>query len=564
MVMSVKIVVKKSLFFMFLFFLIAPTFSINVNALLVLEEATLEDVDRTWANISLLFDDQYHNTATLLEELHNFNVIAPQLVDYEIIGTSYLGKNIYSLRITNELRIQQKAKTLVVAHHHGREQISVEVALRFILYLLNNYGVDSEITDFVNTQEIYVLPTINPDALDLVVNEQKYWLRKNVRPFDDDGDGQFDEDSIEDSNGDGLISMFYVYEKNGGDPELQYYYWEGIDNDADGLVNEDMVGFVDLNRNYDMFFRDGNGWVDDTQATRFPGFIAFSEPETQVYRDFALDHRFAMAYSLHSGGNATLLPGSTFGWNEPALYDSMLLDYVDMLPDSYDYFGYGGGAFTIEEDPVYAAGVWAQWMYFERGTVAPMSYELYGNATGLDPIYEVPIIDNSTHLITEWKELKLYYGPAKEFIDNLWLDVFPAFPYLLQNTPRLSVDATLHSIVDRPGSLTNVSFSCTNLSPKLNTSTEVEIFNMSGTKIFEDGYIIDADSTIVIDATIPLLFTFDESYEIKIGNEFTGYHHFTYRIELGTSGTSISFSMIGVMIILSGLLHIIIKRRKRN
>ncbi|MCG3254012.1 MAG: hypothetical protein KAX09_09175, partial [Candidatus Heimdallarchaeota archaeon] len=202
-VMSVKIVVKKSLFFMFLFLLIAPSFSINVNAILVLEEASLEDVDRTWSDISLLFDDQYHNTATLLEELHNFNVIAPQLVDYEIIGTSYLGKNIYSLRITNELRTQQKAKTLVVAHHHGREQISVEVALRFIRYLLNNFGVDSEITDFVNTQEIYILPTINPDALDLVVNDQLFWLRKNARPFDDDGDGQLDEDSIDDVNGDG-------------------------------------------------------------------------------------------------------------------------------------------------------------------------------------------------------------------------------------------------------------------------------------------------------------------------------------------------------------------------
>jgi len=84
---------------------------------------------------------------------------------------------------------------------------------------------------------------------------------------------------------------------------------------------------------------------------------------------------------------------------------------------------------------------------------------------------------------------------------------------------------------------------------------------MSDVKVFEEGYVIDADSTIVIHATIPLPSTFDESYEIKIGNEFTDYYHFTYRIELGTS---ISFSMIGVMIILSGLLHIIIKRKKKN
>jgi hypothetical protein len=562
--MSLKVAVKKSLILIFLFLFFTPSFSINTKAILTLEVPTLEDVPRTWSSFSLLYDDHYHDTSDLSEELDRFNNIAPDLVDVEIIGSSYTGKYIYSLRITNELRTQQKAKTLVVAHHHGREQISVEVALRFIRYLLNNYGVDSQVTEFVNTQEIYILPTINPDALDLVVNDGMYWLRKNVRPYDDDGDGQFDEDSVEDSNGDGLISMFYVYEKNGGDPELQYYYYEGIDNDADGSVNEDMVGFVDLNRNYDMFFRDGNGWVDDTQATRFPGFTAFSEPETQVFRDFALGHRFAMAYSLHSGGNATLLPGSSLGWNEPTLYDSMFIDYAAMLPESYDYFGYGGGSYLTEEAPVYAAGVWSQWMYFERGCTAPMSYELYGNATGLDPIFEVPIIDNSTHLITEWKELKLYYGPAKEYIENLWQDVFPAFPYLLENIPRLSVDATLHSIVDRPRSLTNITFTCTNLSPKLNSSTEVEILNMSDVRVFENGYVIDADSTIVIDATIPLPSDFDELYEIKIGNEFTGYHHFTYRIELETSGTSISFSVIGVMIIFTGLLHIIIKRKKKN
>ncbi|TET30828.1 MAG: hypothetical protein E3J70_03645, partial [Candidatus Heimdallarchaeota archaeon] len=487
-----------------------------------------------------------------------------QLVDLEIIGSSYSGKYIYSLRITNELRTQQKAKTLVVAHHHGREQISVEVALRFILYLLNNYRVNNEITDFVNTQEIYILPTINPDALDLVVNDQMFWLRKNVRPYDDDGDGQLDEDSIDDVNGDGLISMLNVYEKVGGIPEYRYYYWEGIDNDGDGSVNEDMVGFVDLNRNYDMFFRDGSAWEEDTQATRFPGFTAFSEPETQVFRDFALQHSFAMAYSLHSGANATLFPGSTAGRNEPDLYESMLLDYVDILPDSYDYFGYGGSSYTIEEDPVYPAGVWSHWMYFERGCTAPMSFELYQNSSTLAPELEVTIIDNSTHLITEWKEIKYFYGPSKELINDLWQNVLPTFPYLLLNTPRLNVDATLHSIVDRPGSLTNVSFSCTNLSPKLNTSTKVEIFNMSDVKVFEEGYVIDADSTIVIDATIPLPLTFEESYEIKIGNEFTGYYHFTYRIELETNGTNISFSMIGVMIILSGLLQIIIKRKKKN
>ncbi len=559
-----KIAVKKSLILVFLFLFITPYFSTNTKAILTLEEPILEDVPRTWSSLSLLFEDHYHNSYELVEELNQFNALVPQLVDLEVIGQSYLGKNIYSLRITNELRTQQKAKTLVVSHHHGREQISVEVALRFILYLLNNFGVDSQITEYVNTLEIYVIPTINPDALNLVVDSDFFFLRKNVRPYDDDGDGQLDEDSVDDVNGDGLISMLNVYEKIGGNPELQYYYWEGIDNDGDGQVNEDMVGFVDLNRNYDMFFRDGSGWDDDSQATRFPGFTAFSEPETQAFRDFALDHRFAMAYSLHSGGNATLLPGSSAGWNEPALYESILYDYVDLLPDSYDYFGYGGNLYAIEEEPIYPAGEWGQWMYFERNCLVPMSFELYGNLSALAPELEITLIDNSTHLITEWKEIKYFYGPAPELIDNLWADVSPAFPYLLENIPRLEVDATLYSIVDRPGSLTNISFSVTNLSPKLHTIADIEIYNLTDYKVFEEGHLIDADSNLLIKATIPLPFTFSESYEIKIGNEFTGYYHFIYKVELDTNTNTIGFSLIGIAIIFSSLLPLIIKRIKKE
>jgi len=87
-------------------------------------------------------------------------------------------------------------------------------------------------------------------------------LRKNLHPFNDDGDNSTDEDSWEDVNGDGVISGFDVYTKTGpgGTAEYQYTYFEGIDNDEDGLVNEDPVGYVDLNRNYP------TGWGTDEDS----------------------------------------------------------------------------------------------------------------------------------------------------------------------------------------------------------------------------------------------------------------------------------------------------------
>ncbi len=130
----------------------------------------LSNFDRTWEDLALLYDNHFHNSSEVYEEIAYIHDTVPELVDLEVFGQTYLGKDIVSLRITNELRTQQKAKALVVSHHHGREQISIEIALRFILYLLNNYQENSTITDFIDYQEIYVIPALNLDSLDLVIN----------------------------------------------------------------------------------------------------------------------------------------------------------------------------------------------------------------------------------------------------------------------------------------------------------------------------------------------------------------------------------------------------------
>jgi len=278
-------------------------------------EVEVASISRAWDPVSLLYDNQWHDSAKVDEEIENIHSSVPELVDVEVIGQSYQGKNITSICITNEQNTVQQAKTLVVAHHHGREQISIEMALRFILRLLNGYGEDATLTEYVDTQEIYVIPTINPDALDVVVNEGNHWLRKNLRPYDNDGDGLFGEDDAEDTNGDGHISEYYVYIKDypAEEPSLydfDYFFREGDDNDEDGLTNEDEVGLVDLNRNYPNWWTDGD---TDVTTQVYRGTAPFSEPETQAFRDFALNHSFAMAYSVHSGINATFFTTDEVG-----------------------------------------------------------------------------------------------------------------------------------------------------------------------------------------------------------------------------------------------------------
>jgi len=57
-----KKLVLKSLCIIFLFSFFMPNFTQNVRAILVLEEPILQDVTRTWPDISLLYDNQYHIT----------------------------------------------------------------------------------------------------------------------------------------------------------------------------------------------------------------------------------------------------------------------------------------------------------------------------------------------------------------------------------------------------------------------------------------------------------------------------------------------------------------------
>ncbi|MHA2211931.1 MAG: M14 family zinc carboxypeptidase, partial [Candidatus Thorarchaeota archaeon] len=478
------------------------------------------------------------------------------------------GKNLTSLRITNELYSGQKAKTLVVGQHHAREQITVEVALRFILYLLNAYGEDEAITEFVDTVEIFVIPTVNPDGLDVVVNGGNHWLRKNLRPFDNDGDGLLDEDPIEDVDGDGHITGYDVYTKTGpgGSLEWQYDYFEGIDNDGDGLVNEDEIGLVDLNRNYAV------GWGNDQESSSDPltqtyrGESAFSEPETTAFRDFALDHKFAMAYALHSGINTTFFPTAySNNWVEPSLYSAIVGDLRDILPPSFNEI------YTLTEAQssrimTAPGGFWGDWMYSTRDTPVPITFEIYHNGSVEEPGAFTIIEDNSTHQIVETMPSFIYdyFAPSESRINDLWDEIRGGFDYLLEMTPRLEVSGVSISGGVSHGDSVSLGFSMTCHGHRLGTIEDVELIGAADLS-FGTWDALDADETISVNPLLPLPFDLvDMNYTVRIGNDYTGYAQLV--ISLGeTSGVDYTIPIAaGIGIIIVAVVIVLILRRIRT
>ncbi|MHA2367151.1 MAG: M14 family zinc carboxypeptidase, partial [Candidatus Hodarchaeales archaeon] len=294
----------------------------------------------------LLFNDTYHNLTEVYLELDNFEKKASHLINYSNIGYSYNNNSIPLVTLTDEqVSDEVKGKTYIVAHHHAREQITIEHTIRTIRDLVNNYNSGDESTiDLLSKFIIYFIVTLNPDSLDHVLYENEC-LRKTMRPYDEDGDGLFDEDGPDDVNNDGRISEFYEYYWNQSLEEwiLLDQYSEGIDDDGDGLFNEDRIGGVDLNRNYPFHWNDSSadsGWGSDLSSKTYPGPEPASENETRALIDFVSKHNFTHAHSLHSGTNTTLFDWSyTNDINQPEapMYRDMLIDFKarNLLPDSF-------------------------------------------------------------------------------------------------------------------------------------------------------------------------------------------------------------------------------------
>ncbi len=297
-------------FFVVFFYLaiVMPFFSsLNIQSGVFIVEAQINKQEITLTNpISLLFENKYHNLSEVYMELENFNNSAPQLIDYGNIGSSYYNKSIPLITLTNEqIPSYSKGKTYIVAHHHAREHCTIEHVLRLIRDLVNGFGTDPQISELFNKYIIYIIVTLNPDSLDIVIYDNE-WIRKTAKPIDDDGDGLIDEDGPDDLNEDDRITEYAVRRY---DEDFWTYFTEGIDNDGDGKVNEDWIGGVDLNRNYPFHWNDSNadsGATSDKSSFTYPGENPASEKETQALMDFASKHNFTHALSLHSGTNTSV------------------------------------------------------------------------------------------------------------------------------------------------------------------------------------------------------------------------------------------------------------------
>jgi len=103
----------------------------------------------------------------------------PGLAERFSIGESVDGRKLMGVKIRNRAR---RRKIKLVGNMHGDETVGRELLVRMIEYLLSEYKKgNEEIVDLVNSCEIHILPSMNPDGFARLqrTNAYGYDLNRN-------------------------------------------------------------------------------------------------------------------------------------------------------------------------------------------------------------------------------------------------------------------------------------------------------------------------------------------------------------------------------------------------
>lgn len=240
----------------------------------------------------------YRTYDEVFMELGMLRMMFPSITLIDTAGFSLEGRPLYAFKISDNPEIDETVEPEVFFNGliHAREPITMEICLHTMNYLLQRYASDPEIADMVNSTEIWFIPVINPDG---------YCYNELTNPG---GGGMWRKNRKD--NGDGTYG-------------------------------------IDLNRNWDFIWGiDDISSSPDPASLLYRGTGPFSEPETQVLRDFINAHDFAVVVNYHAYGNYYVLPYGLPGVDTNPDY-LLYLYQADTLANRINgyptAFGAGGG-----------------------------------------------------------------------------------------------------------------------------------------------------------------------------------------------------------------------------
>lgn len=251
----------------------------------------------------------------LYSEMDSMRLLFPNLISVRSqidTFTTFNGLPMFFQKISkNPDMVENEAAILYIGLTHAREPMGMQQLVWFMWHLLENYGVDEEITYILDNLELYFVPCANPDG---------YLYNEQTNP-----------------NGGG---MWRKNRRNNGGGNFG----------------------VDLNRNY------GYEWGYDNQGSSptassdvYRGPSAFSEKETKAIKWLTENRSFKLAIDHHTYSNILLYP---FGYQMIETDDhELFVKYSDEMT-KYNRFEHGLPGSLLYN----ANGGSFDWLYGEQQT----------------------------------------------------------------------------------------------------------------------------------------------------------------------------------------------------
>lgn len=286
-----------------------------------------------------------------------------QVFDY---GDSYLktqglgGNDLKAICLTNRQPgdcvlspNSTKPRFVIMAQIHAREITTGELMYRWIDELTSNYNVDPDITVLLDSTEVWIVPVVNPDGVDIVKQggNAPYLQRKNAHP------------------GGGCANPPTVSNQAGVDLNRNSSFKYGGAGTSTALCDQTYKG---------------TGASSEPETSALQAFFAQLFPDTRgpLDTDVAPETTRDMFVTVHSYSNFVLLPWSWTNGNAP---NNTALRHLAFRMSYFNNYQTGRGGEILYT----ASGVTDDYVYGTFG-VPGFTFEIgptSGTCSGFTPAY---------------------------------------------------------------------------------------------------------------------------------------------------------------------------------
>ena len=290
-------------------------------------------------------DDRYHSVEEIYGVLDSLDQIE-EISDYFHLDTIGFSTQenipILAVRISDNAHMKEdEPRVLFIGQVHAEEILGVEIIMDLIDDLLfPDPSILSHMNILKQYLDIWLIPTANPEGLNVVHEELDFSYRKNKRDLSPEGPF----------------------------PNNAFDYDPSIGNDIDG---------VDLNRNFSFNWAFGDTFLEPDNSDYashydyYKGEEPFSESEARAIRDLALENDFVFSIVWHSSRSGNLSEKVFTSWKWEEVKESPDLGIMKSIAD---YFA--GNISTEDGTSTYLSvfsgsrnGKLHDWFYRETGCI---------------------------------------------------------------------------------------------------------------------------------------------------------------------------------------------------